>query len=49
MASQDSAVADLLVLFGISGDLPRAMTYRTLYRPEQRPLRWQQRWLSADS
>jgi hypothetical protein len=47
MANQDSDVADLLLISGISGDVLR--TLRALYRPEQRRLRWQQPWLSADS
>jgi hypothetical protein len=49
MANHDRDVADLLVISAISSDLPRKMTFRTLYRPEQRRLRWQQPWLSADS
>ena len=49
MANHDGDVADLLVIFGISRDLTRKMIFRALYRPEQRRLRWQQPWLSADS
>jgi hypothetical protein len=49
MANHDGDVADLLVILGISCDLPRTMTIRALYRPEQRRLRWQQPWLSAES
>jgi glucose-6-phosphate 1-dehydrogenase len=49
MANEDSDVADLLLILGISGDLSRAMTFMALYRPGQRRLRWQQPWLSADS
>jgi glucose-6-phosphate 1-dehydrogenase len=48
MASQDSDVAGLLVIFGSSGDLHRTRTFRALYRPEQRRSRWQQPWLSAE-
>ena len=35
---QWSAVADVLVVFGITGDLARVMTFRSLYRLEQRGL-----------
>src|SRR5688572_19187541 len=33
-----SAVADVLVIFGITGDLARKMTFRALYRLERRGL-----------
>ncbi|MEV4688693.1 glucose-6-phosphate dehydrogenase [Microbacterium sp. LWH3-1.2] len=35
---QGSAVADVLVVFGITGDLARVMTFRSLYRLERREL-----------
>ncbi|GAA1447821.1 glucose-6-phosphate dehydrogenase [Leifsonia poae] len=35
---QWSAVADVLVIFGITGDLARVMTFRSLYRLERRGL-----------
>ena len=35
---QWSAVADVLVVFGITGDLARVMTFRSLYRLEKRGL-----------
>jgi len=35
---QWSAVADVLVVFGITGDLARVMTFRSLYRLELRGL-----------
>ena len=38
MASQDGDVADLLVIFGITGDLAQKMTFRSLYRLEQHRL-----------
>jgi glucose-6-phosphate 1-dehydrogenase len=38
MASHDGDVADLLVIFGITGDLAQKMTFRSLYRLEQRRL-----------
>jgi len=34
----DAAPADVLVIFGITGDLARVMTYRSLYRLESRGL-----------
>lgn len=37
-ADQWSAVADVLVVFGITGDLARVMTFRSLYRLERRGL-----------
>ncbi len=36
MADGDSSPSDLLVIFGITGDLARKMTYRALYRLESR-------------
>ena len=40
MATQESTSrpADVLVVFGITGDLARVMTFRSLYRLEQRGL-----------
>ena len=35
---RESGQADVLVIFGITGDLARVMTYRSLYRLEQRGL-----------
>src|SRR5436305_15116685 len=37
-ASSKQPVADALVVFGITGDLARKMTFRSLYRLEQRKL-----------
>src|SRR6476619_3280122 len=37
-SDQFSAVADVLVVFGITGDLARVMTFRSLYRLELRGL-----------
>jgi glucose-6-phosphate 1-dehydrogenase len=37
-ASQTSAVGDVLVVFGITGDLAKVMTFRSLYRLEARGL-----------
>src|SRR5262245_22046213 len=37
-ASTDAKVADVLVVFGITGDLAKVMTFRSLYRLEQRGL-----------
>ena len=34
--------ADVLVIFGIKGDLARVMTFHSLYRLEQRGLLWVQ-------
>ena len=34
----DSAVSDAFVFFGITGDLARKMTFRSLYRLERREL-----------
>ena len=34
-----SAVADALVIFGITGDLAHKMTFRALYRLERRTVR----------
>jgi glucose-6-phosphate 1-dehydrogenase len=36
--SQPPAQADVLVIFGITGDLARAMTFHALYRLEHRGL-----------
>lgn len=36
MADDDSHPSDLLVIFGITGDLARKMTFRALYRLERR-------------
>jgi glucose-6-phosphate 1-dehydrogenase len=36
LADGDSSPSDLLVIFGITGDLARKMTYRALYRLESR-------------
>ncbi|MEI6620709.1 MAG: glucose-6-phosphate dehydrogenase [Actinomycetes bacterium] len=36
--SEEKNVADVLVIFGITGDLARVMTFRSLYRLEQRGL-----------
>jgi glucose-6-phosphate 1-dehydrogenase len=49
MASQDSDAADLLVIFGRTGDLHQMTPSGTLYRLQQRRLQWQQPWLSAKS
>jgi glucose-6-phosphate 1-dehydrogenase len=38
MANHGGGAADLLVIFGITGDLARRMTFRSLYRPERREL-----------
>ena len=38
MAERDGFSADLLVIFGITGDLARQMTFRALYRLERRKL-----------
>src|SRR3569833_1565687 len=38
MTSPASAPADVLVIFGITGDLARKMTFRSLYRLERRGL-----------
>ncbi|HEX5859363.1 MAG TPA: glucose-6-phosphate dehydrogenase [Microbacterium sp.] len=38
MAAHNAATADVLVIFGITGDLARVMTFRSLYRLEQRGL-----------
>jgi glucose-6-phosphate 1-dehydrogenase len=38
IASNSPAPADLLVIFGISGDLAKLMTFRSLYRLERRGL-----------
>ena len=37
-ASTEAQVADVFVVFGITGDLARVMTFRSLYRLEQRGL-----------
>src|SRR3954471_5265963 len=36
--ADDSTTTDVLVVFGISGDLARVMTFRSLYRLERREL-----------
>ena len=36
MAGQENAAADVLVIFGITGDLAKKMTFRALYRLERR-------------
>ena len=38
MADHSGGAADLLVIFGITGDLARKMTFRALYRLERRGL-----------
>ncbi len=38
MADGDNVSSDLLVVFGITGDLARKMTFRALYRLERRDL-----------
>src|ERR1700753_2256753 len=38
MATQANPTADVLVIFGITGDLARKMTFRSLYRLERRGL-----------
>jgi len=38
MANPGGDDADLLVIFGITGDLARKMTFRSLYRLERRRL-----------
>lgn len=38
MAGPDAAATDLVVIFGITGDLARKMTFRALYRLERREL-----------
>ena len=38
MGANGAAAADVLVIFGITGDLARVMTYRSLYRLEARGL-----------
>lgn len=38
MTERRSGVADLLVIFGITGELARKMTFRALYRLERRNL-----------
>ena len=38
MGNHGSDHADLLVIFGITGDLARKMTFRSLYRLERREL-----------
>jgi len=37
MANRRDGAADLLVIFGITGDLARRMTFRALYRLERSP------------
>ena len=36
--STDQGVADIFVIFGITGDLAKVMTFRSLYRLERRGL-----------
>ena len=36
MAAPASTAADVLVIFGITGDLAKKMTFRSLYRLERR-------------
>jgi len=38
MNAPASTIADVLVIFGITGDLARKMTFRSLYRLERRGL-----------
>ncbi len=38
VAAPSSGECDVLVIFGITGDLARVMTFRSLYRLEQRGL-----------
>lgn len=38
MATQSSTAADVLVIFGITGDLAKKMTFRSLYRLERRQM-----------
>ena len=38
MSAPHAAPADVLVIFGITGDLARKMTFRSLYRLEQREM-----------
>src|SRR5271170_3896789 len=38
MAAQTNTAADVLVIFGITGDLANKMTFRSLYRLERRQL-----------
>src|SRR5262245_11345692 len=38
MSGHTDASADVLVIFGITGDLARKMTFRSLYRLERRKL-----------
>ena len=38
MATETEQAADVLVVFGITGDLARVMTFRSLYRLEARGL-----------
>ncbi|HEX2302888.1 MAG TPA: hypothetical protein VHH57_04625, partial [Gaiella sp.] len=37
-AEDSSPVADVFVIFGITGDLAKVMTFRSLYRLERREL-----------
>src|SRR5689334_4267837 len=37
-SAENSSAADVLVIFGITGDLARKMTFRSLYRLERRGL-----------
>ena len=37
-SAEAGAVADVLVVFGITGDLAKVMTFRSLYRLERRGL-----------
>ncbi|BBY61122.1 hypothetical protein MSAR_42580 [Mycolicibacterium sarraceniae] len=38
VSAQSPTAADVLVIFGITGDLARRMTFRSLYRLERRGL-----------
>jgi glucose-6-phosphate 1-dehydrogenase len=38
MAGQAGPAADVLVIFGVTGDLAKKMTFRALYRLERRKL-----------
>ncbi|HEY6889675.1 MAG TPA: glucose-6-phosphate dehydrogenase, partial [Solirubrobacter sp.] len=38
MGATSAATTDMLVVFGISGDLAKVMTFRSLYRLERRGL-----------
>ena len=38
MAAQTNTAGDVLVIFGITGDLANKMTFRSLYRLERRQM-----------